>query len=94
MGPTSKRSSPRPALPRVKTQQGAAGPEEFPTPGKKTIDEVAEFDVLPTTSHIKSLVMVADGKPLLILLRGNDQLSDAKLGALVGTADRATGSPG
>ena len=76
-----------PRSPDGEDPEGAAGLEEFRTPGKKTIDEVAEFDGLPATSHIKSLVMVAAGKPLLILLQGNDQLSDAKLSALLGTAD-------
>ena len=76
-----------PRSPDGEDAEGNAHPEEFRTPGKKTIDEVAEFDGLPATSHIKSLVMVAGEKPLLILLRGNDQLSDAKLGALLGTAD-------
>lgn len=54
-------------------------PEEFDTPGKKTIQEVAEFDGLPATSHIKTLVMVADGKPVLVLLRGDHALNEAKL---------------
>ena len=54
-------------------------PEEFDTPGKKTIQEVAEFDGRPATSHIKTLVMVADGKPVLVLLRGDHSLNEAKL---------------
>src|SRR5580704_15108170 len=32
---------------------------------------------------MKSLVLVADGKPVLVMLRGDHQLSEAKLGALV-----------
>jgi prolyl-tRNA synthetase len=34
---------------------------------------------LPATSQIKSLVMVRDGQPLLVLLRGDHQLSPTKL---------------
>ena len=54
-------------------------PEEFHTPGRKTIAEVAEFTGLPETSQMKSLVLVADGKPVLVMLRGDHQLSEAKL---------------
>ena len=53
-----------------------ADPEEFATPGRKTIEEVSEFDGLPSTSHIKALVMVADGDPLMVLLRGDHKLSE------------------
>ena len=63
-----------------------AAPEEFHTPGRKTIAEVAEFTHLPQTSQIKSLVMVADGKPVLALLRGDHQLSETKFAAAVGGA--------
>ena len=70
---------PRP--PSVPDPDGDAFPEEFATPGKKTIEEVSEFDGLPASSHIKALVMVAEGKPLMALLRGDHQLSETKLAA-------------
>src|ERR1019366_1540379 len=63
-----------------------ATPEEFHTPGRKTFAEVAEFTHLPATSQMKSLVMVADGKPFLALLRGDHQLSETKFAAAVGGA--------
>ena len=65
--------------PRVPDPAGDLDPEEFYTPGVKTIAQIAEFTGLPATSQIKSLVMVQEGKPLLILLRGDHQLSAAKL---------------
>ncbi len=65
--------------PTVPDPEGDLEPEEFHTPGVKTIAQVASFTGLPATSQIKSLVMVADGKPLLVLLRGDHQLSAAKL---------------
>ena len=58
---------------------GDLEPEELHTPGVKTIAQVAAFTGLPATSQIKSLVMVVEGKPLLVLLRGDHQLSAAKL---------------
>jgi prolyl-tRNA synthetase len=72
-----------PSAPAAADPEGDRAPEEFPTPGRKTIAEVAEFTGLPETSQMKSLVLVADGKPVLVMLRGDHQLSEAKLGAIV-----------
>jgi len=63
---------------------GDLTPEEFHTPGRKTIAEVAEFTGLPEASQMKSFVLVADGKPVLALVRGDHQVSETKLGAIVG----------
>ncbi len=68
----------------VSDSPGPAAPERFATPGKKTIDEVAAFDGLPEASHIKTLVYMVGDKPLVILLRGNHQLSEAKLETISG----------
>ena len=65
--------------PTVPDPEGAFEPEEFHTPGVKTIAQIAELTGLPATSQIKSLVLVHDGKPLLVLLRGDHQFSPAKL---------------
>lgn len=64
--------------------EGNLEPEPFHTPGRKTIAEVAEFTRLPETSQMKSLVLVADGKPVLVMLRGDHQLSETKFGAVTG----------
>jgi prolyl-tRNA synthetase len=72
-----------PAAPAAADPAGDLSPEEFHTPGRKTIAEVAAFTGLPETSQMKSLVVVADGKPVLILLRGDHQLSETKAGAIV-----------
>ncbi len=65
--------------PAVPDPDGDLEPEEFHTPGVKTIAHVAAFSGLPATSQIKSLVLVTDGQPLLVLLRGDHQLSPLKL---------------
>jgi prolyl-tRNA synthetase len=75
-----------PAPPPIEDPYTDTAPEEFHTPGRKTIAEVSEFTHLPPTSQIKSLVMVADGKPVLALLRGDHQLSETKFAAAVGGA--------
>jgi prolyl-tRNA synthetase len=73
----------QPAAPSIPDPSGDLVPEEFHTPGRKTIAEVSEFTGLPETSQMKSLVLVADGRPVLALLRGDHQLSETKLGAVV-----------
>ena len=49
------------------------------TPNCKTIDEVAAFLQIDTEETIKTLVYMADEKPVVALLVGNDQLNEVKL---------------
>jgi prolyl-tRNA synthetase len=77
----------RPVPPQAPDPEGDLAPEEFHTPGRKTIAEVAEFTGLPETSQIKSLVMVANDKPVLVLLRGDHQLSETKFAGAVGAKE-------
>ncbi|HYZ83244.1 MAG TPA: proline--tRNA ligase [Bryobacteraceae bacterium] len=77
----------RPVPPAAPDPEGDLSPEEFHTPGRKTIAEVAEFTGLPETSQMKSLVMSVDGKPVLALLRGDHTLSETKFEAVVGGSD-------
>ena len=49
------------------------------TPDCKTIDEVAAFLQVDTEETIKTLVYMADEKPIVALLVGNDQLNEVKL---------------
>ncbi len=61
--------------------------EKFATPGVLTIDALskAPFNVAPER-QIKTLVYLAESKPVLILLRGDDQLNEAKLAGALATA--------
>jgi prolyl-tRNA synthetase len=61
----------------------AGAVETFPTPGVVTIAALAAapYDV-PADRQFKTLVYVGDGKPFLVILRGCDDLEEAKLGAL------------
>jgi prolyl-tRNA synthetase len=81
-----EKAAARPQPPLQPDPEGALEPEEFHTPGRKTIADVAEFTGLPATSQMKSLVMVADGKPVLALLRGDHQLSETKFAEAAGGA--------
>lgn len=67
-----------PVAPGVADPEGDLAPEEFHTPGQKTIAEVSAFTKLPETSQMKSLVMAADGKLVLVVLRGDHSLNETK----------------
>ena len=49
------------------------------TPNCKTIDEVSAFLEVSEEQTIKTLVYIADEKPVVALLVGNDQLNEVKL---------------
>ena len=83
-----------PVAPGKPDPEGDLSPEEFHTPGRKTIAEVADFTGLPETSQMKSLVLVADGKPVLVMLRGDHQLSEAKFGVISGDPEFRPAQPG
>ena len=63
---------------------GDLAPEPFHTPGQKTIADIARFTGLPESAQMKSLVLVASGKPMLVMLRGDHQLNEAKFAAKSG----------
>jgi prolyl-tRNA synthetase len=61
--------------------------EKFATPGVLTIESLARAPFSVTADRqIKTLVYIAESKPVLILLRGDDQLNEAKLAGTLGTA--------
>jgi prolyl-tRNA synthetase len=62
--------------------------EKFPTPGVVTIEALSKppYNVAADL-QIKTLVYIADSKPVLILLRGDDQLNEAKLVGVLGTGN-------
>jgi len=71
-------------LDEIADEPGPAAPEEFPTPGVRTIDDLITFPGgADANRQIKSLVFYAtiDGeqRPVLVLLRGDHQLQEVKL---------------
>ena len=70
------------------TETASGGsPEKFATPGVATIDDLTRppFNT-PSTRQIKTLVYIVEDKPVLILMRGDHQLNEAKLAGTLGTA--------
>jgi prolyl-tRNA synthetase len=64
--------------------EAPAAPEPFDTPGIGTIEELAEFTGLPPARLAKSVVVVAEGGPVLALVRGEHILHEKKLSRVLG----------
>ena len=59
--------------------------EEFATPNARTINDlIQQFNISPDRLA-KSVVYIVDSKPVLILMRGNDELNETKLEAIFKT---------
>lgn len=68
--------------------------EEFATPGINTIEKLAQFEGGASAEHqIKTLVYIADSKPILALLRGDHQLNEAKLAGATGASQLRAATP-
>lgn len=53
--------------------------EEVPTPGAATIEEVTEFLKIKANRLVKTLIYLADGKPVAAMVRGDRELNMTKL---------------
>jgi prolyl-tRNA synthetase len=68
--------------------------EKFPTPGVRTIDELAKFDAGANQERqIKTLVYIVEDLPTLFLLRGDHALNDAKIAEATGTTTFRPATP-
>jgi len=77
--------------------EGDGKPLEVHTPGQKTIEDVAKFLGVSPKNKIKTLAYMADevdekgkksSRAIVVLLRGDHQLNEAKFNATLGTATR------
>ena len=59
-------------------------PEEVETPGQRTIEGVSEFLGVDERATAKAMPVVADGRVVLALVRGDDRLNEMKLLAELG----------
>jgi prolyl-tRNA synthetase len=77
--------------------EGDGKPLEVHTPGQKTIEEVARFLGVSPKNKIKTLALMAEEKvkgeakprlrPVIVFLRGDHQMNEAKLGSVTGGMD-------
>ena len=62
-------------------------PQRFPTPGVRTIEALARPPHgRPAAMQLKTLVYMGDEKPVLAVVRGDDELNEAKLQTACGAA--------
>jgi prolyl-tRNA synthetase family II len=74
-----KATSALPAIEDPPASELPSAAERLDTPGVRTIEDLVTGYRLPADRQIKTLVQVLDGKPTLVLLRGDHPLSDQKL---------------
>jgi len=70
------------------------GTEKFATPGVVTIEALASAPHnVPARAQIKTLVLIVNDQPVLVLMRGDDQLNEAKFAGQVGTTTFRPATP-
>ena len=73
------------AVPPVDRIDGDLTLEKFPTPNAKTIDDLVGQFGFPVERCAKSVVYIVEDNPVLIFMRGNDELNESKLQSVLGT---------
>ncbi|TMK79189.1 MAG: proline--tRNA ligase [Actinobacteria bacterium] len=68
--------------------EGLDAPEEVETPGVKTIEDVAQLLGIDPAATSKAMPVVADGRVVLGLVRGDDRLDEVKMTEALGEAFR------
>lgn len=72
-------------IPKTAARDVGQAVEKFATPGVLTIEALSKAPYsVPANRQIKTLVYIADSKPVIILVRGDDQLNETKFAAKTG----------
>jgi len=72
-------------IPKTAAREIGPAIEKFATPGVVTIEALSKEPYkVAANRQIKTLVYIADSKPVLILIRGDDQLNEIKFAAKTG----------
>ena len=72
-------------IPKTAAREIGATVEKFATPGVLTIEALSKEPYkVPANRQIKTLVYIADSKPVIVLIRGDDQLNETKFLAKTG----------
>ena len=81
-------------IPKTAARDIGAAIEKFATPGVVTIEALSKEPYkVPANRQIKTLVYIADSKPIIILIRGDDQLNETKLLAKTGAVAARPATP-
>jgi prolyl-tRNA synthetase len=75
-------------LPEVQDEAGPEKPEEFATPGVRTIEDLTKFPGGASADRqIKTLIYMLDDRPALVLMRGDHTLNETKLSDATGATN-------
>ena len=93
------RGDPKFQTPNSKSEK----PEPFDTPNLRTIEEISHRYKVAPSHMIKTLIFMADGKPIAALVTGDSEVNESKLRKLIGAKElrqadgheilEATGAP-
>ncbi len=61
--------------------------EKVETPGKRTVSEVCAFLNIAPAQLVKTMIYLADGKPVAVLIRGDHEVQPVKLKNALGVQD-------
>jgi prolyl-tRNA synthetase len=79
------------AISRPEPAPAAGGASEamakVATPGKRSIEEVTGFLGVPAASVVKTMIYLADGKPVAVLVRGDRVVNEIKLRVALGAKE-------
>jgi len=79
-----KASCRKPNIWSEKRRGEVSGVKEVDTPGVTTIEKVAGFLKCQPESMIKTLIYIADENPVAVLVRGDHEVNEVKLAAVIG----------
>jgi prolyl-tRNA synthetase len=71
----------------VDQQEEKRGMVKVETPGKRKLETICEFLGIKPEKLAKTLVYIADGQPVAVLIRGDRELEEVKLKNYLGAAD-------
>jgi prolyl-tRNA synthetase len=81
-------------IPKTAAREIGAAIEKFATPGVVTIEALTKEPYkVAANRQIKTLVYIADSKPILVVIRGDDQLNETKLIAKIGSVQVRPATP-
>jgi prolyl-tRNA synthetase len=80
-------------LPAEGRPDGVAAREKLHTPGARSIDDVSKFLKLEPKRFLKSLLYVADGKLVLVVVRGDHEVNEVKLARALGVPEAFLAAP-
>lgn len=82
------------ADPKYKTPPPmSSAPEAFDTPNLRTIEEIAQQFKIKPSQMIKTLIYIADGKPIAACVTGDSEVNESKLRRLVGGSSLRQADP-